>query len=100
MARRSVEWNQGLAKDLKNTKFAAQFIQSSLEEGISLQAVLAKIVRSYGVSEFAKKIGMPASNVLRTVNPKHNPTIDTLNRFLKPFGLELSVSRTTKGRAA
>jgi DNA-binding phage protein len=49
-----------------------------------------------GVKEFAAKVGMASPNLLRTLNPRHNPTQGTLNRLLKPFRLKLSI---TKGSA-
>ena len=100
MARRSVSWNVGLAKDLRNKTFAQKFIKYSLEEGISLQVVLGKVIRLYGVKEFSAKIKMPAPNVLRAINPKHNPTISTLNRLLHPFSLEISVVPLSARRVA
>jgi DNA-binding phage protein len=91
MARRSVEWNEGLARNLRRRSFAQQFIQACLDEGLSLQESLAKVVRAYGVAEFSEKTGLPSSNILRAINPKHNPTVETLNALLQPFALQLSV---------
>ncbi len=93
MAYRSVEWEEGLAKDLRNTKFARAFIQSALAEGLSIQVILGKVIRAYGVKEFSAKVKMPSSNLLRVINPNHNPTIATLDKLLKPFGLEITVAR-------
>lgn len=100
MAKRSLNWNEWLSEDLKDCRFAQAFIQSSLEEGLSLQIVLGKVIRAYGVKEFSKKIKMPSPNILRAINPKHNPTIETLRRLLKPFALELTVIPVEKRRAA
>ena len=55
MTRRSKDWNEGLAQDLKDTEFAKQFLIATLEEEISIQVALGKIARAYGVKEFAKK---------------------------------------------
>jgi DNA-binding phage protein len=57
-----------------------------------LQGVVAKVIRAMGVKEFAAKIGMASPNLLRTLNSRHNPTQDTLNRLLKPFRLKLSLA--------
>ena len=92
MARRSADWNSGLAKDLRNMKFARTFIQAALDDGLSIQRVLGKVIRAYGIKEFAVKAKLPSSNVLRAINPKHNPTLDTLNRLLKPFSLQITVA--------
>ena len=96
MPKRSKDWNEGLAKDLKNPKFAKAFIIACLEEGLPLQLTLGKVIRASGVKEFSKRINMPSPNILRAINPKHNPTQKTLNKLLKPFGLVLSVAPIEK----
>jgi putative addiction module killer protein len=56
MPRRSVDWNKGLAKDLKDPEFARGFILAALEEeGLSPQLVLRKVILAYGLKELAKK---------------------------------------------
>jgi len=92
MVRRSKDWNEGLAKDLKNPIFARDFLIASIEEGIPLQIALGKIIRTYGIKEFSGKIGIAGSNLVRAIHPRSNPTQETLNRLLKPFGLKLSVT--------
>ena len=103
MTRRFKEWDQTLAKKLKNKEFAKEFILASVEEGISLQEILAKIIRLYGVKEFAEKVGLASSNVLRAISAQHNPTHATLTKLLQPFGLQLTVApivRSSRKRAA
>lgn len=100
MARRTVDWNEGLAKDLRDPDFAKEFILSSLEDGLSIQEVLGKVIRAYGVKEFAKKIKVPSSNVIRAINSKHNPTYETLNKLLKPFKLKVGITPITEKRVA
>ena len=92
MARRTKDWNEGLAKDLENPEFARQFLLSAVEEGISLQQALGKAIRAMGVKEFAARIGMESPNLLRAINPRHNPTQATIDRLLNPFGLKLSLA--------
>jgi DNA-binding phage protein len=92
MARRSRDWNAGLAKDLRNQEFAREFLLAAIDEGVPLQLALAKVVRAIGVKEFAAKVRMASPNLLRTLNPRHNPTQETLNRLLKPFKLKLSLA--------
>ena len=96
MPRRSKDWNQSLSRDLRNAEFAKQFICGAIDEGLPLQLVLAKVIRAYGIQEFAKKIKMAAPNVLRSLDPRHNPTLETLNRLLRPFGLRVSVAAIDK----
>jgi DNA-binding phage protein len=103
MARRSKDWNKGLARDLAKPEFAREFLLAAIEEGISLQHALGKVIRAMGVKEFAIKIGMESPNLLRAINPRHNPTQATTNRLLKPFGLRLSlapIKKTKRSHAA
>jgi len=92
MARRSKDWNEGLARDLQDRTFARDFLMAAVDEGIPLQQALGKVIRAMGITEFAAKVGMAAPNVLRAIHPRHNPTQETLNRLLKPFRLRLSLA--------
>lgn len=98
MTRRSSDWNAGLAQDLQDAAFAREFLLAASEEGISVQVALGKVVRAMGVREFAAKVHMASPNVLRALNPRHNPTQQTLNRLLKPFGLKLSLTPLARPR--
>ncbi len=92
MARRSRDWNEGLAEDLRDKAFAREFLTAAVEDGIPLQQALAKVVRATGVKEFAARVDMPSSNLLRAIHPNHNPTQETLERLLKPFGLRIGLA--------
>ena len=92
MARRHRDWNVGLAEDLRDPEFAREFLLGAIDEEVPLQVALGKVVRAMGVKEFAAKVGMASPNLVRTLNPRHNPTQDTLNRLLKPFRLKLSLA--------
>lgn len=100
MARRSKDWNVGLAQDLRNQEFAREFLLAAIDEGVPIQVALRKIIRAMGIKEFAAKVRMASPNVLRAINPRHNPTQETLNRLLKPFRLRLGLARLDqpKGR--
>ena len=67
MARRSEDWNVGLAKDLRDAAFAREFLLASIDEGVDLQLALGKVIRAMGVKEFAGKVHMAAPNVLRAI---------------------------------
>jgi DNA-binding phage protein len=102
MARRSEDWNVGLAQDLRDPEFAREFLLGAVEEGVPVQVALRKVVRAMGVKEFATKVRMASPNLLRAINPRHNPTQDTLNRLLRPFKLRLTLApiEGPKGRRA
>ncbi len=92
MARRSRDWNEGLAEDLRDMDFAREFLLAAMEDGVSVQRALGKVIRAMGVKEYAALVHMAGPNVLRAINPRHNPTQETLNRLLRPFRLRLSLA--------
>ncbi len=92
MARRSRDWNRGLADDLRDPAFAREFLLAAIDDGVSVQRALGKVVRAMGVTEFAAKVHMASPNVQRAINPRHNPTQETLNRLLRPFRLRLGLA--------
>jgi DNA-binding phage protein len=96
MAKRSRDWNEGLARDLRDAAFAREFLLGAVEEGIPLQEALGKVIRAMGVKEFAVKVGMASPNVQRAIHSGHNPTQATLNRLLRPFRLRLSLAPLAK----
>ena len=102
MARRSRDWNQGLARDLQDPAFAREFLLAAVAEGVPLREALGKVIHAMGVKEFSLKTGMAAPNLLRAIHPRHNPTQETVDRLLKPFGLRLSLAplKAPKGKRA
>ena len=92
MARRSRDWNEGLARDLQNPAFAREFVLAAAAEGVPLREALGKVIRAMGVKEFSLRAGMASPNLLRAIHPRHNPRQETLDRLLRPFGLKLSVA--------
>jgi DNA-binding phage protein len=65
---------------------------TAVDEGVRIQVALGKVIRAIGVKEFAAAIGMAPTNVVRAINPRHNPTPETLNRLLRPFRLRFSLA--------
>lgn len=94
MSKRSIDWNENLAMELKDPEFAQNFIEELLSEGDSLQEALARAIRAYGVKEFAKKVRMETSAVQRAIRPSSNPTRQTLEQLLKPFKVTLGIQKT------
>jgi DNA-binding phage protein len=101
MTRRSRDWNEGLAEDLKDPAFAREFLAAAVEDGVPLQQALGKVIRATGVKEFAALVDMPSPNLLRAIHSRHNPTQETLERLLKPFGLRIGLAPIVRrGRRA
>lgn len=92
MARRYKDWEEGLAKDLKQSKEnRKEFFLALLEEGYSWREAINKIVKIIGVNEYVELIGdMKASNLLNQLKEDSNITIRTLDKITKPLGIELT----------
>ena len=82
MARRSRDWNEGLAQDLRNQEFAREFLLAAMDDGVPIQSALGKVIRAMGVKEFAGKARMASPNVRRAIHPRQNPALVTLNWLL------------------
>lgn len=93
MARRTPDWNEGLAQDVRDPEFARDFLLAAMDEGVPIKTALGKVIRVMGVREFAEQARMASPNVLRAIHPRHNPTQATLNRLLKPLQLGPSLAR-------
>jgi putative addiction module killer protein len=63
-------------------KFARGFLLAAMEEGIPLQQAVGKAIRAMGIKEFGAMIGIDSPNLLRAINPRHNPTQATIKCLL------------------
>ena len=62
MARRSRDWNVGLAEDLRDREFAREFLLGAIDDGVPLQVALVKVVRAMRVKESLKLSLAPISD--------------------------------------
>ncbi len=91
MPTRSSDWSESLSQDLKDIGYAQNFLLALLEEGDDLQTALGRLIRLYGVKEYARLTKMEESAIQRAINPSHNPTKGTLEKLLAPLKLSLGV---------
>ena len=92
VARRSKEYDEKKAAHLADPSLVRAQLIGAVSSGAPLKEALGELIRTMGVKEFAEKVGMPSPNVLRAIDPRHNPTQDTLERLLKPFGLRVGLA--------
>ena len=96
MSMKSRDWNEGLSKRLKDLSYASDFLLALIEEGGSLQEALAHTIEGYGVREFANLVDLDEAAIQRNINSNYNPTKNTLEKLLAPFGLYLAARRPDK----
>lgn len=94
MPTRSRDWNEHISKELKDLDYAHTFLAELLDEGDDLQTALGRLIRLYGVKEYAQLVKMDAPAVQRAIHPNHNPTKQTLEKLLAPLKLSLGVKPT------
>ncbi len=91
MPTRSRDWNEEVSQELKDPAYAQGFLQELLSEGDDLQTALGRLIRLYGVKDYAKLVEMDEPAIQRAINPEPNPTKQTLEKLLAPLNLSLGV---------
>lgn len=94
MQTRSADFNEYLSQELKDLSFARGFLLGLLEAGDDLQIALGRLIRAYGVKEFARLVKIEESVIQQAVTPGHDPTIEILEKLLAPLKLSLGVKPT------
>lgn len=57
-----------------------------------MQVALSKVISRDGRQGIRREGADGQPEVLHAINPRHNPTQDTLNRLLRPFKLRLTLA--------
>jgi len=72
----------------------AAYLDAYLEDGTTeeLLQALGAIARSHGMSALARETGISREALYRAFSDSGNPTLDTLLRVMKAFGVRLSVA--------
>ncbi|MCK4936266.1 MAG: putative addiction module antidote protein [Elusimicrobiales bacterium] len=85
-----------LNKALQDPKEAALYMNAAVEENdpVLMLAVLAQVVRAYGVSKMAKKVSLSRTGVYKTLSKKGNPELKTFMAILGASGLKMSFKPT------
>ncbi|HEX6272578.1 MAG TPA: hypothetical protein VFZ53_06055, partial [Polyangiaceae bacterium] len=69
MARRAKGWEEDMFEDLTDPEFTSELVLGAVESGVPIQEAVGDIVRGMGVKEFAERVGMASSNVIRAIRP-------------------------------
>lgn len=90
---RSDDYDKELSERLQNPEYARFFIESLMEgeDGLSPEEALRLTITSMGIKEFARLVNVPAPRVVEFTKQKRNFKPETLDVFLKPFGLKTRV---------
>jgi len=86
----------------KNPAFAAEYLNSVLEDGDQeeLMIALRRMSNAFGgVQKLAHRTKLNANTLYRTLSPKGNPELKSLRALLKAMGMQLTVRPLRKSIA-
>ena len=78
----------------KDPTFAAEYLNSVLEDGDQKELMLAlrRMSKAFGgVPELAEKAELNVNTLYRTLSPKGNPELKSLKALLRAMGMQLTV---------
>ena len=78
----------------KDPEFAAEYLNSVLEDGDQEELMLAlrRMSKAFGgVQKLAAKANLNANTLYRTLSPKGNPELKSLRAVLRAMGMQLTV---------
>ena len=88
-----------LIEELKDPAEASAYLKISMEDEdprIFLTALARVAKANGGVAMLAKKTGLNRENLYRTLSPKGNPKLESIDAMLRSLGMRLSVELITK----
>ena len=83
----------------KDPKFAAEYLNSILEDGDQDELMLAlrRMSEAFGgVQKLAGKARLNANTLYHTLSPKGNPELKSLRAMLRAMGMQLTVRPLSK----
>lgn len=84
-------YNERFSQEIRDPKYARSYILELLQnedEPMPLEEVLRLIARKMGTTDFAEFVGERVQNIDKFIKGERRPKRETLDKFLRPFGLE------------
>lgn len=88
---RSNSFNERFSKEIRKPKYARAFINELIQnkdEPLSIEDALRLIARQMGTTDFADFVGERVQNIHGFIEGHRHPKRETLDKFLRPFGLQ------------
>ncbi len=101
MAKRTRDYEEDLIEKLKDSEFAAEYLNASLEdsdEGSEERFLMAlrHVAKAHGMTNISEKSGMARQAMYRALSEVGNPELSTLKALLNAMGLKLAVGQKTR----
>jgi len=98
---RSNSYNERFSNEIQNPKYARAYISELLsnpDEPMTLEEVLRLIAKKMGTTEFAEFVGERVQNIDKFIKGHRHPKRETLDKYLRPFGLETFLTVKSIGK--
>jgi len=92
---RNSSYDADVAKDLQKSSKAVQSYLLGLTEGddgLGTEEALRITIKRMGIKEFCEMTRIPMPNVMEFLNGKRKLKPETLEKYLKPFGLRIRLA--------
>ncbi len=91
--RRGDDYSEELSKKLRSVKFARAYFSALTEapSEMSVEDALRHAITRMGIKEFSQSAGVPTSNIHEFLKKKRKLKTETLDIYLKPFGLRTRI---------
>lgn len=96
MPKRTRDYETDLIERLKDSKYAVEYLNASLEdsdEGAEERFLIAlrQVAKAHGMTAVAEKSGMARQAMYRALSENGNPELSSLKALLDAMGLKLSI---------
>lgn len=102
---RNKSFQERLRDELQDPESAREYLLACMEgtgdnDELGVEDALRQVIKHMGIKEFCEitKVQMP--NIIDFLNGRRNPKPETLNVYLKPFGLKIKLTVERIGRAS
>src|SRR5690606_17432662 len=94
MSYRTRDWNEVLAKDLRDPEFVKEYVTGLLKDGWSTEDIIRRIVRAYGIKELALRVHLRPESISRVLRDPLKAKEETLKKLTRPFGVKGKIEST------
>lgn len=79
---------------LKTIEEQIAYLEAALEQDdpFFIAAAIGDVAKARGVSAFAKETKLSREAIYKAFKPGGNPTLETINKALKPLGMRLTLA--------
>jgi len=93
---RTSTYDEDFSREIRNPEFARGYFLLQMnfpdEEPMTIEDTLIWIIKRMGTTDFANLVGERKQTIDKLLKGERKPKRETLDKFLKPFGLKTVLS--------